>query len=157
MVQLASCNRGTVLHYPFKQRDHNTCRARAGYITGIRIVLLQDVTVIIRHFGDKARLYVNAVVGKYRKRGSLLVEREIGCAESYGQKGRQGRGDAEAASVLGDGRHAELLRQLDGGNVARLGQRMPERDQTFKAMIKVMRRVGSAGTVKRGGLVQNFV
>ena len=74
----------------------------------------------------------------------MFDQAHIGGAERERKIRRKRRGDAEAAGHIDDGVDADSFGQLDGGNVARTGQRAAQGDRAFEFFVVIVRRIGLA-------------
>ena len=120
-------------------------------------VFFQDAAFVVRHLGDVARSDAHAVVGKHAEGGSLLEGRDFRRAQRDRQVGRDVRGDAEAVGVVDHRLDAEVVGQLQRGNVARLGQRAAQRDRAFKFLVVIVRSVRAGRRVESDGRIEDRV
>src|SRR5260370_31966751 len=98
MFQLARSHASAALDHALKKRNHGARGARTDDVASIGEILFQHVAFIVGDFSDVARLNAKAVIGKNGEGRSLLVERQIGGAQSHRQAGRNLGSHAETAS-----------------------------------------------------------
>ena len=85
----------------------------------------------------------HAVVGKDGVGGHLLLERDFDRAQRHGQIGGNVGGDAEAVGHVDDLVDAHARGQLEGGNVARLGEGVGQGHRALVVVLVVVRGVAA--------------
>src|SRR5208282_6050448 len=113
--------------------------------------------VVAGHLGDVAWSDAYAVVRKHAESRGLLERRDLRRAQRHRKVGRNIRGNAEAVRVIDDGLDADVVSQLERGNVSGLGERAPQRDGALKFVVVVVRRIRAGGSLKSYGRVQNRI
>ena len=157
MVQFAGRKAGAVQHHASQQFHHHPRRMCADHVAHVGKVLLHDVPVVIGHLADGMRAQPYAVVGKGRVRRGVLQQGDFGRAQRHRQIGLDLRGDAEFVHVLDHRLDADPLRQLDRRNIARLRQRVAQRDRSLVLAVVVVRRPGSGDAGKTDGRIDDGV
>ena len=106
----------------------------------IRLPFLQHLALAIDDLENHGRIVVDAARGQHPIGVEVLLRHHLAGADRLGQPplGRQIRaGEPHHARGLEDAVVAQLLQQEDGGDVARLNQRPPDRDHALVAMVPV--------------------
>ncbi len=107
------------------------------------LVFPEGDAVGVGDLADEAGGDAEAVVGKDGVGGDLLLERDFDRADGDGQVGGNVSGDAEAVGHVDDLVNADAGSQLEGGNVARLGEGVGKGHGAFVVVLVVVRGIAA--------------
>ncbi len=80
---------------------------------------MQNLTIAIDHLQEQFWFHLIAAIGKHGKTGGHLQRGDAGGSQGCGQIGMHIGGDARCLGISDHIGDAHIVRQLDGGDVAR--------------------------------------
>jgi len=122
VLELAGCAAGAAADDLFEEAHHGAgCFLAGDFLDGGGLFEEGDA-VGVRDFADEAGGDADAVVGEDGVGGYLLFEGDFNGSEGYWEVGRHVAGDAEAVGGVNDLVNSDAGGELEGGDVARLGE-----------------------------------
>ena len=143
MLELRGGRAGAVLGDGAKKDHHGARRLLIDDLIHLGVVFPERHAVGAGYLADEAGGYAQAVVGKNGVGGDLLLERDFDRADGDGQIGGDIGGDTEAVGHVDDLVNADAGGQLEGGDVARLGEGAHQGHGTLVVVLVVVRGIAA--------------
>src|SRR5882762_5114682 len=133
---------GAELHDFLEHRGHGVCHVGRYHVVDFRMRFLKQSAIVAGDAADHVGVDANAFVRENGERGDVLDQAHVRGAKGQGEIRGQRRGDAEAPGHINDVWYAHFFSEFYSRDVARTGERTAQRDDAFKSIVVIVRRVG---------------